>query len=471
MKIYTIAGIMGLVASAAVGAGREYERPNIVLLFADDLGWSDTGCYGSTYYETPNIDRLCRQGMKFTDAHSAAANCAPSRACLITGQYIPRHGVYTVSNRSRFDKETPWDDRPLLSPENAKHLPDGCETIGTAMHQAGYKTAYFGKWHTGWGGPLPMQAYKEDLRGFDKVLLSGGRHYDIVTWPKPEQPIPSDIYLSDYLTDNALDFLERNQAEPFFLFFADFLVHLPEQAPEQLIEKYKNKPTSGPQKNPTYAAMVESLDKSIGRILDKLDKLGLSDNTLVYFTSDNGGDHRTSNRPLRGMKGMFYEGGMRVPAIARWPKRIPAGTICEVPVCGIDLFPTFAALSGSPVNKETYLLDGENLMPILSGEEKSLDRDLFWYTPGYLPGRSSPSAVIRNGNYKLIHYFEDDHVELFNLKNDLGEDHDLAIQMPEVAQQLKQKLDAWRERTGAVIPPRNPEPKVGVMELLPQFQR
>lgn len=462
--------MMALLPFNAAGAS----RPNIVLLLADDVGWTDLGCYGSTYYETPHLDRLCREGMKFTDAYSAAANCAPSRACLVTGQYVPRHGVYTVGTRHEFDRGEVdffgrprsgpnWDERILLMPENAKGIGTDRETIGTAMQQAGYKTGYFGKWHMGWGGTVGIGGYEEEVRGFDEVMLnSSAKHLGFKIWPQPAQPIPPDTYLSDYLTDHALQFVETHRQEPFFLILADFLVHVPETAKEPLVQKYKNKSASGKQKSPVYAAMMESLDHSYGRVLDKLDALGLSENTLVVFTSDNGGDFRTSNVPLRGNKTQYLEGGIRVPAIARWPGRIKPGSTCGVPISGIDLFPTFAATAKSPVNKQNYLLDGEDLTPLFEGRIQAFPtRDLFWYVPGYL-GHQGPVAVIRSGDDKLLHYFEDDHLALYDLRGDIGETKNLVRTQPEKASALKARLDQWREQTGASIPPRNPTPKEGV---------
>jgi arylsulfatase A-like enzyme len=482
---YTLFSVAAGTLLCGCAANKEgAAQPNIVFLFADDLGWADLGCFGSDYYETPNLDRLCRQGMKFTNAYSAAPNCAPSRACLITGLYVPRHGVYTVGSRHRFDEGTPgwggqimqgpnWSDNLLLSPENAQGIGTSRETIGTAMQKAGYKTALFGKWHVGWGGSIPLDAFPEEVRGFDDLALCEPTHYKAGIWPPLDEPLADDVYLSDYLADRAIRFIEENRNKPFFLFLSDFLVHLPAQAPQALVEKYKNKPVAGPQRDPVYAAMVESLDISFGRILDKLDELGLAENTLVVFTSDNGGDTRTSNRPLRGLKGMFYEGGIRVPMIARRPGRIQPGSVCDVPVHGVDFFPTFAAVAGSPVTKKSDLLDGEDLQSLFDGRAGELkDRPVFWYSPGYLPGkpggpgRQSPSAVIRQGDYKLIHYFEDDRIEFFNLRRDTGETNNLAEQQPETAQKLKRTLDGWRAETGAAIPQRNPDAKYGVMQMI-----
>jgi arylsulfatase A-like enzyme len=455
-------------AGAPAPAPAHPPKPNIILILADDLGWRDLGCFGSDFYETPNLDRLAREGVRFTSAYSVAANCAPSRSCLLTGRHVPRHGVYTVDSRHRFDrgqvgfggkveKGPDWDEHILIPPENAKGIGQIPENIGTAMQRAGYKTAYLGKWHTGWGGPIPVGNYPEDIKGFDLLRLNAPRHYNTKVWqPSGSKSIGAKTYLSDYLAGQALDFMETNRDRSFFLLYADFLVHVPAQAPDGLVEKYKNKPASGQQKDPVYAAMVESLDKSVGRILDKLDALGLRENTLVVFTSDNGGDGRTSNLPLRGVKGQLLEGGIRVPAIVRWPGHAKPGLTSDTPFYGLDFFPTFAALAGSPVGKDNYPLDGDNITALFEGDEAALrERPLFWYMPGYLPGRQAPAAAIRAGNYKLTHYFEDDHIELYDLAKDIGESRELSKTEPDKAAELKARLDAWRKETGAIIPPRN----------------
>jgi arylsulfatase A-like enzyme len=442
--------------------------PNVVFILADDLGWTDID---SDWYETQNLDRLRREGMTFTQAYSPAANCAPSRASIITGQYVPRHGVYTVGSVYRFDRGmVGWggsimqgpnrDERTLLAPENARGIGTEGEIVGSLMQRAGYRTAYYGKWHVGWGGPIPINAYQEELRGFDEMILSGAQHYNPIIWPEPHPPIRPETYLSTYLADQAVRFISENRDQSFFLYYSDFLVHLPEAAPENLIAKYAAKPTLGRHKNPKYAAMIEYLDHSVGRILEALDAFHLTENTLVIFTSDNGGDPRTSNIPLRGSKGMFYEGGIRVPAIARWPGHIAPGSTNDTPISGIDLMPTLAELTGLDINDQP--MDGLSLIPLFKGQ-LFRERNLFWFMPGYLPGRLPPSAVIRSGNWKLIHFFEDDQIELYDLSTDLGERNNLAKTHPAVAHRLKSKLDAWRDQIGAERPPRNPAPQVGNM--------
>jgi arylsulfatase A-like enzyme len=323
----------------------------------------------------------------------------------------------------------------------------------------------FGKWHLGGQkGQAPTE------QGFDEaVVMAGGRHFGFNTRPPPpEKPGPDD-YLSDYLADCALGFLDRHGDGPFLLYLPDFLVHVPLEAKAQMIGKYRAKEPVGGHHNPTYAAMVESLDHSFGRVIGKLDELGLSDNTLVIFFSDNGGvgsaENRglndggkiTSNYPLRGMKGMLYEGGIRVPMIARWPGGIEAGTTCEQPVHGVDLFPTFLDVAGaSPPDGQ--VLDGETLLPLMDGRSDGLNRtDLFWFMPGYLPGRQAPANVVRSGEWKLIESFEDSTLELYNLREDIGETHDLATEMPEKVVELHGKLKQWRTSTGAEVPSRNPD--------------
>ena len=460
-------GLAAAALAARVGSAQG-KKPNIVLLHADDLGWTDLGCYGSGYYETPNLDRLCSQGMKFSDAYSAAANCAPSRACMLSGQYVPRHGVYTVGGKQRFDsndKLLKWNERKILAAENATGLPAEKVTFAESLEAAGYTCGIFGKWHLG-----AEEGQTPGEQGFDtSVLMKGSRHFNFTTDPPPAEPPGPDDYLSDYLSQQACTFLEDNQSDPFMLYFPDFLVHSPFQAKQALIDKYEAKEAVGGHHNPVYAGMVEAHDASCGRILDKLDELGLADNTLVLFFSDNGGVGSNANRglneggkvtsvyPLRGMKGMLYEGGIRVPMIARWPGVIEAGSECAVPVHGVDLFPTFLDVAGAEAPADQPL-DGESFFPLLDGTSETLERtDLFWFMPGYLPGRQTPANVIRSGDWKLIETFEDGSLELFNVRDDIGEVNNLAAEMPEKAGELHTKLKQWREQTGAQVPPHNPD--------------
>ena len=455
--------LLSRVAGAAGG-----RKPNVVLLYADDLGWTDLGCYGSGYYDTPNLDRLCAQGMKFTAAYSPAANCAPARACLLSGQYVPRHGVYTVGGKRRFDSKPrllKWNERKLLAPENAKGLPSEKVTFAEALKAAGYATGMFGKWHLGGG-----QGQTPKAQGFDQVVnMAAGRHFNFRTRPMPKPKPPKDAYLSDHLADQALAFIETNRDRPFLLYLSDFLVHVPLEGKQRLVDKYRQRAPAGGHRNPVYAAMIESLDHSFGRVVNKLDELGLAEDTLVIFFSDNGGcgsaknrglDHGgglTSNHPLRGMKGMLYEGGIRVPMIARWPGVIEPGTVCHEPVHGVDLYPTFLDVAGAS-RPDGQPLDGEGLLPLMAGNAPHLKRqDIYWFMPGYLPGRQAPANAMRSGKYKLIEFFEDGRLELYDLEDDIGETRDLSGQMPDKTRELHERMKKWRVAVAAEIPPRNPD--------------
>ena len=459
-----------LALPAALRAQPAAKRtPNIVFLYADDLGWTDLGCFGSTYYETPNLDRLCAQGMKFTDAYSPAANCAPARACVLSGQYAPRHGLYSVGGKRRFDsnrKLLKWNQRKILAPENAKGLPGNKTTFAETLKAGGYTCGHFGKWHLG--------GEKSQLpggQGFAKSLQMkvSKTHWVLPNAQRRKKETDPKVYMSDVFAKGALEFLEENKDRPFCLYYADYLVHVPLEAKEPLVAKYKAKKPVGGHKNPIYAAMIETLDTNFGRVLDKLDELGLTDDTVVFFFSDNGGcgtaknrglgpgNGITSNIPLRGMKGMLYEGGIRVPLAVRWPGVTQPGSTCDEPVIGVDLYPTFAELAGAAV-PGNQPLDGESIVPLLKDSTAELKReDIHWWMPGYLPGRQAPAHAMRSGNWKVIEFFEDGHLELFNLRNDIGERKDLAKKYPNKLRQLHGKLKAWRAAVGAVIPPHNPD--------------
>ena len=435
-------------------------KPNFVVILADDLGWTGLGCFGSKYYETPNLDRLCAEGMKFTDSYADAPVCAPTRACLISGQYAPRTGVYRVSDMTRGKEQF----CPFIQPKN---MPFGLDnkTIAEALKELGYTTAHFGKWHLGPSHPSE--------HGFDVAIESSGRHFNPQT--KPPTDVPKGTYLTDLLADHALEFIEQNKDRPFFLYFPDFLVHKPHEAKEELIERFRNRPGTGAQSNPVYAAMTYSLDVTVGRIVGKIDALGLAENTLIVFLSDNGGrcvfgpDMRpksnsfTDNLPLREGKGDLYEGGIRVPYIFRWPGRIKPGTICHEPVTTVDLYPTLLDLAGGS-SDGPYPLDGVSVVPCLRDCNASLDRDaLYWYYPNYSGGPnkagkwgSIPRAAIRARRYKLIEYLIEDRPELYDLENDIGEKHDLARKMPAKVEELRAKLKAWMRTIGAPDLPQNP---------------
>jgi len=460
------AGWLQQALGPQVAAAVEARKPNIVMLLADDLGWTDLGCYGSGYYETPHLDRLASQGMRFTDAYSPAANCAPSRSCLMTGQYVPRHGVYTVGDKRRFDTSKnllKWDQRKILAPENDARLPTDTVLLPQVLRAAGYATGHFGKW-----GLSQSEGQGPQARGFDEAVICGGLdHFNFKVSPPPNPKPGPDDYLSDYLTDHALDFINRRKDGPFFLYQPDFLVHSNFQAPAEVVAKYEAKQPVRGHHHPVYGAMVERLDHSFGRIIDRIDELGLGNDTLVLFTSDNGGVGSaknggldpeggiTSNAPLRGMKGMLYEGGLRVPMIARWQGVIEPGSVCPEPVTAIDCLPTFAAAAGSKPPDQP--VDGTDLGPVFrKSAEPWPERELHWWMPGYLPGRQRPAHSMRLGDWKLIENFEDGSKELYNLREDIGERTDLAADQPARVASMHARMVAWRDRAGAVPPPKNP---------------
>jgi arylsulfatase A-like enzyme len=412
-----------------------------VFIFIDDLGWRDLGCFGSRYYETPNIDKLAGEGMVFTSAYSNAPNCAPTRACLMSGQYTPRHGVYTVGSPERGKTRL----RKLIPIPNKTNLDSKIVTIPEALKSAGYTSACIGKWHLG-----DKEPFRPEDRGFDVVFRRNRRSHFMA----------NGEYLTDRLTNEASEFIEQNRDRPFFLYLAHHTVHTPIQAKKDIIEKYKKKKPSGEHNNPTYAAMIESMDQSVGTVCDKLDELGLRDNTVVFFFSDNGGyANATSMAPLRGSKGMLYEGGIRVPMIARWPGKIKARSACDVPVIGIDFYPTFLKMAGAP-KPLGHLLDGESIMPLLKGASNLKRKAIFWHFPAYLepynkkqgPWRTTPAGAVRQGDWKLIEFFEDGKIELYNLKNDISETNDLAKTKPAKAKELHKALVEWRKSVNAPVP-------------------
>ena len=431
-------------------------KPNIVFILADDLGYTDIACYGSRYYETPHIDRMAAQGMKFTSGYTCGPNCQPTRAALMSGQYGPRTGVYTVGNIDRFN----WQSRPLRPVDNINKLPLDKITIAQSLKKAGYVTGLFGKWHLGDdAGHHPAQ------RGFDEAIVSMGKHFDFPTNPKTAHP--EGQYLADFLANRAGNFIRRHQGEPFFLCLHHFAVHAPHQAKTNWIEHFKPKSPAGGHRDPTYAGMIASVDESVGRILALLDELQLSDRTLVIFCSDNGGvggyeregirgGDITDNAPLRGGKGMLYEGGVRVPYLFRWPGQIAAGAVCDQPINSVDLYPTLLELAGAPRPKN-YPLDGTSYLSLLTGGSRPERAPLYWHFPGYLGAgantwRTTPAGAIRDGDWKLLEFFETGRLELYHLKDDLGEKNNLAAVQSAKLKELQEKLLAWRMQINAPMP-------------------
>jgi len=431
------------------------QQPNVIFILVDDLGWRDVGFLGSEYYETPNIDRLAREGVVFSQAYAVAPNCAPSRASLLTGQYTPRHGIYTVNSSERGRAE----NRKLIPVPNTTVLAPEHVTVAEILAGAGYATAMIGKWHLG-----DAPDHDPSSHGF-QVNIGGNRagHPRSYFSPYENEDLPDGPegeYLTDRLTDESLRFIEDNRGRPFFLYLSHYAVHTPIQAKDELTARYADKSASNGQDNPSYAAMIESLDQGVGRILDKLIELEIDEKTVVVFLSDNGGHGQvTSMQPLRGAKGMLYEGGVRVPMIVRWPGSVESNSRCDVPVTMVDFFPTILDLIGvSPPADMPQ--DGENLAPLLRGGT-ALDRDaIFWHFPAYLesgrgadtPWRTTPAGAVRQGDWKLIEFFEDGRLELYNLADDIGESQDLSAAMPDKTASLHRVLRDWRASVGAPVP-------------------
>jgi arylsulfatase A-like enzyme len=445
-------------------------KPNVIFILVDDLGWTDAGCYGSRYYETPNIDRLASQGVKFTNGYAACAVCSPTRAAVMTGRYPARLGV-TDWIRGRFqggdippDKKNPTEyvggkDKKLLCPPNALWMDLDEITIAEALKPAGYVTCHIGKWHLGADDWYP------DRQGFDFNIggcdfghppsyfdpYANRRQGSIPTL----EPRKKGEYLTDREADEAVGFIRNHSGRPFFLYMAHYAVHTPIQAKKDLIEKYQAKPPTN-QKNPTYAAMVDSVDQAVGRIMVALDETNVAENTLVIFTSDNGGLlGPTDNAPLRSGKGYPYEGGIREPTIVRWPAAVRAGWESNVPVTSVDYFPTICEAAGvrPPTDRA---IDGESIMPLLT-QTGSLERDaLYWHFPHYRVEDVVPYSIVRAGDWKLIKRYEGKPFELFNLRDDLSEKNDLSAEMPEKVRGLEAKLTAWLASVGAKLPVPNP---------------
>jgi len=438
-------------------------KPNIVFILIDDLGYTDVGYMGSKYYETPNINRLAKNGMIFTNAYANAANCAPTRACLLSGQYVPRHGVFTVGKSDRGKSQ----DRRLIPVKNNLTLPLDKITIAEALKPAGYVSAAIGKWHV--GNTQIIQGFDVGFDREDIGYTDGGHFKD-------------GEYLADRLTSEAITFISKNNpkktGKPFFLYLAHHAVHTPIQAKDEFIEKYLPKEGVGCHNNAKYAAMIESIDQSVFKINQTLEELGLSENTILIFFSDNGGHGAfTCQKPLRGGKGMYYEGGIREPMFVSWPGKVKPGTTCEFPVIGTDFYPTFLELAG--VSKpENYILDGKSILPLLN-QEKTLAREaIFWHFPGYLQPydglmeeardtvfRSRPVSVIRKGDWKLLLFHEEwvldgglekietnNSVELYNLKLDIGEQNNLCNKETAIRNELLDNLLNWMKETRAAIP-------------------
>ena len=451
--------------------------PNILFFLIDDMGWTDLTCTGSDFYETPRLDELRRDGLLFSDAYAAAPVCSPTRASILSGKYPARVGITQYIGGHGVGKLC---DVPYFT-----QLPRSEFSLASALRAGGYQTWHVGKWHLGEGRSAPTH------HGFD-VSVGGGRwgappQGYFAPWGLPDLEGEDGDYLTDALTDAALGLLQsRDAGRPFFLNFWHYAVHTPIQAPAALVEKYERKARAlgldqkDPfeegehfsvdhkrdqrvlrrkfQSDPTYAAMVENLDGNVGRVLDALDELGLRDNTLVVFTSDNGGlstaeGSPTSNAPLSQGKGWMYEGGNREPLLMRWPGQIAPGTSCETPVTSPDFYPTFLQAAGLPLLPHQHC-DGESLLPLMRGDQ--LEREaIFWHYPHYSNQGDTPSCAVRAGRWKLIEWFETGQVELYDLRGDIAESHDLSAREPERVAALRGQLATWKRQVEALIPKNN----------------
>ena len=474
LRTCAISGVAALLPARGLYGKRPSQKPpNIVFILIDDLGWRDLSCYGSDLYETPAINRLARQGVRFSQAYCAHPRCVPSRFSIMSGKYPARYGV----------------------PGRNSNLPDKEFTIAEALKEAGYRTFFAGKWHLGKENN-PEYPYP-DRQGFD-VNIGGssagatGSHFfpyegkrktrsgkvKILKLPGLEKGRPGE-YLADRLTDETVKFIRRHRDEPFFVYLSHYAVHTPLQAKEDFIKKYKQKLSTMPkpdrppyikegvgetklwQDHPVYAGMIQSVDESVERIMRTLDELSLTENTIIIFTSDNGGlstrgykkrELPTSNFPLRAGKGWCYEGGIRVPLIVKWPGVTKAGSESNAIVTGPDFYPTILEMTGQPLRPEQHL-DGVSFVKVLNGEKQTCRRQAFWHSPVGRPDSTGDEncSVIRDGDYKLIDWYDENRVELYNIKTDVGEQHDLANKMPEKRDDLYRKLVAWRKEVGAYM--------------------
>ena len=460
--LLTILTLGGLVQSAQA----DNARTNVVFFLVDDLGWRDLGCYGSDYYKTPHIDRLAGEGVRFTDAYAACTVCSPTRAAIMTGKYPARLLLTQWLPSGRWSRT----GHKMKEARYISNLPLEEVTIAEALREHGYRTAFMGKWHLG-----TETYYYPEHQGFD-VNIAGrdygapGSYFFPFTgkWKIPstgqtlhkKQPLAGKKgdYLVDRLAEEAESFIRKNADKPFFLMLSHYAVHTPLQGKPEKVAKYEAVPKAKRQGKPAYAAMVESVDDSVGRVTAVLRELGLDKNTLVIFTSDNGGfAGATSNAPLRANKGSNYEGGLRVPAIIKWPGGGKAGATSGVPITSTDLYPTILAATGQPLRPHQHM-DGADLTPVLSSESE-LKRDaLFWHYPHYnRHPQNFPAGVIRAGDWKLMQAFESGEVSLFNLAEDIGETTNLAKKHPGRARRMLGWLNEWQQKVGADLMRPNPE--------------
>ncbi len=451
-----------LIPCAALFGQRDTipEKPNIVFIMADDLGWVDVGYNGAAFYETPNIDALRASGVEFTSAYPGASNCMPSRSCIVSGMYVPRTQMWTPGaeakgdiNYMKFLVPRKGDKKGHGQFPSKLSMEPSVTSIAEVLNTAGYKTAHFGKWHLG-----------PDTQGFDSSDPNG--------LGGPVKNYYGDVNVSESLSDGTIKFINENKENPFFIYLCYWDVHTPIRARSEVVSRYDSKLAAANWNrhwNTTYAAMIEAVDLGVGRIWETIQAAGIEKETLIVFTSDNGGHSgATWCEPLKGAKGSFYEGGIRVATTMSWPGVIEANSICHTPITGVDYLPSFAELAGAslPTNQP---VDGRSIVPLLRGKQALENRSIFWHYPLYLSGaqynkvinvhdsdipywRATPCSVIRKGDWKLMQFFEDDSLQLYNVTQDLGEAENLAETHPEIAENLLKELQEWQLDTSAVIP-------------------
>jgi arylsulfatase A-like enzyme len=457
----------------AAAAAEKFSPPNFIFILADDLGCMDVGCFNpKTFYETPNIDSLARRGMRFTQGYAACCVCSPTRGSIMTGKYPPRFGITDFIPGMRAGK--------MLSAKNADHLALEEVTIAEALREGGYATFFAGKWHLGGG------EFSPNAQGFGPGLVTGGEggKANVQFWyPKSDTPPPShrdDPKTTERIANDAVTFIDAHKDRAFFAYLPFLAVHTPIGARPDLVAKYEKKKASAPaddwgqererkvrlvQNSAVYAAMLEQLDSAIGRVLAALERNGLKEKTVVIFMSDNGGlstseGHPTSNLPFRAGKGWPYEGGIREPLIICAPGIAAPGSTCDTPVISTDFYPTMLELAGLPARPAQHL-DGVSLAPLLKGSSLDRGRPLFWHYPHYGNQGGAPHGVVREGDWKLIEWYEDGAFELFNVPQDISEKNNLAAQQPERVKTLHAKLAAWRKDVNALMPTPNPDFKPG----------
>ena len=452
---------LAVVAALWASAGHAAERPNIVFILIDDMGYADVGCFGSDFHDTPNIDRLARRGMKFTDGYAACPVCSPTRASILSGKYPARLKLTNfIAGRRQIEnaRVLPADFKLQMELEEV--------TLAEALKFSGYTSCHVGKWHLG------SEPYWPQHQGFDVNIGGCGagmpRSFFYPQWTA-NVPIPEGKpgeYLPDRLSSEACKFIEQNKDRPFFLYLSHYAVHIPMQAKEAMIQKYRAKAAARPgtkQNNPVYAAMVESVDQSVGRVLGTLERAGIAEDTIVFFFSDNGGlctpegpdTPATDNWPLRDGKGYMYEGGIREPMIVVWPGVVEPGSVCDVPVSSVDFYPTILEMTRTAGNPK-HLPDGVSLTPLLK-RSGSIDREaIYWHYPHFSNQGGMPGGAVRKGRYKLIRFYHDDSIELYDLEQDIGEKNNLARKLPKKAAELSRLLDDWLDSVDATPCPPNP---------------